>query len=190
MDIATHHEGETIHLGPALDVTLLSVAAGRVKLGFCFSAAISAPSVPQDHQGQPSPSSSPVESRSATLAVIDVQSDGDSASGGCGRSNDAARPSHNPVLAVQGRTSSYYLSRPGLPPMLIVSCGEKQRIRVNGAFDLVVLDVHASQAVRGLACPSPIHYTARRLAERLRAAQGLPLVPTLNAMQPQAAFST
>ena len=73
--------------------------------------------------------------------------------------------------------------------MLIVTCEENQRIRINDAIDIVVLDTHDNQTVRGLSCPSPIRYTARRLVERLRQAQGMPSSYPLEGLPSHAAYS-
>lgn len=178
MIIATHHEGDVIHLDPTLDIIVLGVGHGKVKLG------LSVPSspLPAHPAAMPSASAAP-ESRTATIALVVGKPE---------RSPTNEYVSctlHNGLLTVRGHAPSYYLSRPGQTPMLIVTCEENQRIRINDAIDIVVLDTHDSQAVRGLSCPSPIRYTARRLVERLRQAQGMPSSYPLDGLPSHAAYS-
>jgi sRNA-binding carbon storage regulator CsrA len=185
MAFATYHEGEAIQVEPGLAVVVLSVGDGKVKLGL---SAFPVPGVRHNHHAHRLAPSG--ESRSATLAVLRL----DPAEGArpqgpeldeALRAESVSCRLQDGFFLVRGRAASYYWSRPGLPPMLVIRCGENQRIRINEEIEIVVLDIHDSRVVRGLPCPSAIQYTARRLADRLRVARGLPL----DLLPPQSAFA-
>jgi len=190
MDISTRYEGETFCVGGSLRISVLSVADGKVTLGLSATSQASGDDGIDAAARNRGPG---VENRCITLAAVGVWSVDCWAGGfwehGSRRSDFVSCEVRNGWIRLRGRASSYYLSRPGREPMLVVRCGENQRIRINDAVDLVVLDIHDSRSVRGLTCPSPIRYTARRLADRLREAQGLPVPSLSETTSPQPAFS-
>ncbi|MEN6494477.1 MAG: hypothetical protein ABFD16_09300, partial [Thermoguttaceae bacterium] len=179
MVIATYAEGDLVHLGPALEMVVLGVGNGKVKLGLSLTRA----SRPDGTQKRPLSGRLTSETRTATIAILAAKSDG-SLPADC-----VSDVRHNGLITVHGRAPSYYRSQPGQLLMLVVTCEENQRIRINDVLDLVVLDIHDTEAVRGLACPTPIRYTARRLVERLHQAQGGFPPHVLDGLRPQAAFS-
>lgn len=178
MIIATHHEGDIVHLDPTLDMIVLGVGQGKVKLGLSVP-----PSLLTDPSEVSPPGQTAPESRTATIALVVGKPDRRVTT------EYVSCTLRNGLLTVHGHAPSYYLSQRGRAPMLVVTCEENQRLRINDAIDIVVLDIHDSQAVHGLACPTPIRYTARRLVEHLRQAQGAPSSPPLDGFPPQAAFS-
>jgi len=46
------------------------------------------------------------------------------------------------IFAARGRVWSYYRSRQGRSPMLVLDRTKGQRLRIDGAVDVAVLDVH------------------------------------------------
>ncbi len=173
MIIATHHEGDLIHLDPTLDMVVLGVSRGKVKFGFAQ------PQPPSSIYPASTSEQTAPESRTATIALVVGRSDRHAAT------EYVSCTLHNGILTVQGHASSYYLSQPGRPPMLVVTCEANQRIRINDAIDVVVLRIQDSQDTCGLACRDPICHTAWRFAERLRRVPAKPF----DGLPPQAAFS-
>lgn len=180
MVIATHSEGEIVHLGPTLEMVVLGVGNGKVKLGLSLSRA----GLPAEAPKYPPAARPTAEPRTATFAIVDARPE-------CRLPADcASNVRRNGLITVRGHVPSYYRSQPGQLPMLVVTCEENQRIRINDALDIVILDIHDTEAARGLACPTPIRYTARRLVERLRQVQGGFPSLDLDGLRPQAATST
>jgi len=179
MVIATYSEGDSIHLGPALEMVVLGVGHGKVKLGLSRTGA----GLPAEAEQRPRPARPNPDTRTATIAILDARPDCPMPAAG------ASNVRRSGLITVRGRVPSYYRSQPGQLPMLVVTCEENQRIRINDCVDIVILDIHDTEAVRGLVCPTPIRYTAQRLVERLRQAQGGFPPHDLEGLQPQAAFS-
>lgn len=173
MIIATHHEGDIIHLDPTLDMVVLGVSRGKTKLGL----SVTQSALPV--HAASSPDQTAPESRTATIALV------------VGRPDRHATTEYvsctlrNGMLTVQGHALSYYLSQPGRTPMLVVTCEANQRIRINDAIDVVVLRIQDSQDMGGLGCSAPIRHTAWRFVERLRRAPAKPF----DGIPPQAVFS-
>lgn len=180
MVIATHHEGDVIHFNHELDIVVLGVDQGKVKFGLASNA-----SAPLDQYilppfaGRPRP-----ESRTATIAVVVGRPErGIAAETICCELRKG-------LVTIRGRTRSYYLSQPGRLPMLVITCEEAQRIRINDAIDIVVLDVHDNQAVHDAACDTSLGSAARHLVKRLRRARQAASPRTLlDGLWPEAAFS-